>query len=359
MALLTSSRGKPTDQVLRKACKVAFSVHLRRQETDDATQAAIQWWGQNTASVSNLATPGVLRGVLNAINSKLDGQPAATSTARRKRMTLHNVLDFAVEQELLDKNPLAEMKKPAKANGAPLRQVDRRAVVNPIQARMLIDAVRKQMPTGPRLVAFFGLMYYAALRPEEAAALRKEHLSLPPATWNSLADQWEFADGDGWGEIHLERAQPEVDAAWTTGNDSNEDRGLKHRDSGEGRTVPCPPELTRLLLDHIPRFGAAPDGRLFWSVRTGGRIGSTVYGRAWAAARAAVFTREVQASPLGKRPYDLRHAAVSTWIMAGVELPRVAAWAGNSVAVLMRVYAKFIDGGEQAARALVEQALRR
>lgn len=171
-----------------------------------------------------------------------------------------------------------------------LHQVDPRAVVSHIQARMLLAAVGEQEPTGPRLVAFFGLMYYAGLRPEEAVALGKEHLSLPAATRNAETGQWAFPDGDGWGEIHLERAQPEVAADWTTGNGSNEERSLKHRDLGESRTVPCPPELTVLLLDHLARFGTAPDGRLFWSVRTGGRIGSTVY-RTWATARAAVSPR--------------------------------------------------------------------
>jgi integrase len=71
-----------------------------------------------------------------------------------------------------------------------------------------------------------------------------------------------------------------------------------------------------------------------------------------------VFTPEVFTSPLVKRPYDLRHAAVSTWLKAGVEVTRVAEWAGHSVAVLLRVYAKFIDGGEQTARARVQDALR-
>ena len=67
---------------------------------------------------------------------------------------------------------------------------------------------------------------------------------------------------------------------------------------------------------------------------------------------------KVLASPIAKRPYDLRHAAVSTWLKASVEVTRVAEWAGHSVAVLLRVYAKFIDGGEQTARARVEEALR-
>jgi integrase len=70
-----------------------------------------------------------------------------------------------------------------------------------------------------------------------------------------------------------------------------------------------------------------------------------------------VFTAEAATSPLGKRPYDLRHACVSTWLAAGVEPTRVAAWAGHSVAVLLRVYAKFLDGGEQDARAKAERLL--
>jgi integrase len=70
----------------------------------------------------------------------------------------------------------------------------------------------------------------------------------------------------------------------------------------------------------------------------------------------AVFTPEVVAGPLGKRPYDLRHAAVSTWLNGGVEATRVAKWAGHSLAVLLRVYAKCLDGGEQAARERVGRA---
>ncbi|WP_246271963.1 integrase [Amycolatopsis acididurans] len=104
-------------------------------------------------------------------------------------------------------------------------------------------------------------------------------------------------------------------------------------------------------------FGTARDGRLFRGARDGGRVGSTVYGRVWGTARARVFTPEVVAGPLGKRPYDLRHAAVSTWLSGGVEATRVAKWAGHSLAVLLRVYAKCLDGGEQAARDRVEKAL--
>lgn len=71
------------------------------------------------------------------------------------------------------------------------------------------------------------------------------------------------------------------------------------------------------------------------------------------------FTREVVDSPLAKRPYDLRHAAVSTWLNAtGSDAVRVAEWAGHSVSVLLRVYAKCIDGTEKAAREQIAQALK-
>jgi len=42
------------------------------------------------------------------------------------------------------------------------------------------------------------------------------------------------------------------------------------------------------------------------------------------------------ASPLARRPYDLRHAAVSLWLSAGVPPAQVAERAGHSVEVLLR-----------------------
>jgi integrase len=242
---------------------------------------------------------------------------------------------------LLAANPLNEIQ--VKKRSYTLRQVDPQSVINTIQARMLLEAVSGIGSQEPRLVAFFGLIYYAALRPEEVTNLKRQNLSLPEK---------------GWGDIHLERARPEVGEEWTDSGKADEERALKHREDGSGRTVPCPPALTEILHHHMATFGTAADGRLFRGARNGGRIGSTVYGRAWAAAREAVFTAEVAAGPLAKRPYDLRHAAVSTWLNSGVEGPRVARWAGHSLAVLLRVYAKCLDGGEQTARDSVERMLR-
>lgn len=84
---------------------------------------------------------------------------------------------------------------------------------------------------------------------------------------------------------------------------------------------------------------------------------STVY-RARDLARRAAFTDSEYASPLAKRPYDLRHAAVSLWLNAGVPATQVAEWAGHSVNVLLRVYASCIVGQDAAARDRVQLALR-
>ena len=185
-------------------------------------------------------------------------------------------------------------------------------------------------------------MYFGALRPEEAAQLNKTALAIP---------------NKGWGEIFLDSAAPEIGAEWTDSGERSEARGLKHREAGAGRTVPCSPELTAILHRHLARHGTASDGRLFRGSRNGGRVPSSVYGRVWARARDAALTPEIVGTLLAKRPYDLRHAAVSTWLNAGVEATRVAAWAGHSVAVLLRVYAKCLDGGEQAARTKVQRAM--
>ncbi|WP_406688593.1 tyrosine-type recombinase/integrase [Saccharopolyspora sp. ID03-671] len=324
-------------KAVRAALRRGLNPSWRDEEHPAETTRRLRWVQDNSRQVAELSEPDVLRRLLAALDLKLDGARAAADTIRLRRTTLGNALDYAVETKVLAENPLTEVR--VKKHRTRMQQVDRRSVVNPTQARQLLGAVGE---VNERLQAFFALMYFAALRPEEAANLRKHNLSLPRS---------------GWGELFLEQSAPEIGAEWTDSRIRSEQRSLKHREDGSGRQVPCPPELTQYLHDHLDKFGTAADGRLFRGRRNGGRISSTVYGRAWAKARETALTPEQAHSPLGKRPYDLRHAAVSTWLNGGVEPTRVAEWAGHSVGVLLRVYAKCLDGGEQAARQRVEQAL--
>jgi integrase len=63
-------------------------------------------------------------------------------------------------------------------------------------------------------------------------------------------------------------------------------------------------------------------------------------------ARAAGFTEAEAVTPLMDVPYSLRHAAVSTWLRSTGDPVQVAEWAGHSVIVLLRVYAKCVHGAE-------------
>jgi hypothetical protein len=60
---------------------------------------------------------------------------------------------------------------------------------------------------------------------------------------------------------------------------------------------------------------------------------------------------------LPRAPDDLRHAAVSLWLNAGVPATEVAERAGHGVDVLLRVYASCIDGSEPIANQRIENAL--
>jgi integrase len=112
--------------------------------------------------------------------------------------------------------------------------------------------------------------------------------------------------------------------------------------------------LVLLLRSHLERYGTGSQGRVFVGAR-GGALTDRSYLAVFHQARAAAFGGPEAASLLARRPYDLRHAAVSTWLNAGVAPPQVAEWAGHSVEVLLRVYAKCISGKQdEAMRRILE-----
>jgi integrase len=133
-------------------------------------------------------------------------------------------------------------------------------------------------------------------------------------------------------------------------------RGLKHRADKETRVVPIPPELIQLLHWHIATFGVAADGRLFRS-QTGGVIGATTTTRVWAKACQLALSPAQCLSVLARRPYDLRHAALSLWLNAGVPATNVAQRAGQSVEVLLKIYAKCLDGDDGIMNGRIEAVL--
>ncbi len=339
LAMLKTGRGKPDEKVLRKALnRWAFNPNLRNSSdcpTDVAN--ALRWVEANTRNVSALANPAVLRPVLDGLATRLDGKTAAPSVVNRQRKILSASLWYAAELKILSTNPIPALKwTPPKTSQA----IDRRAVANPIQVRTLLEAVRDGR-YGLRLMAFFACLYYAGLRPEEAVGLYKHNLDVPEA---------------GWGWLHLDEAEPHAGKDWTDTGTNRERRQLKQRAVGEGRSVPCPPELTTVLNEYIDVFGFGSDGRLFRGERNKNELPKGTINRAWKDARRAAFTDEIHHSTLAATPYDLRHACVSLWILAGVPPATAAKWAGHSIEILFRIYAAWLAASELALRKGIEDA---
>lgn len=347
-ALLTTTRGAPSPEELRHALYTwAFNTSARASEPSHDVRKTTRWLATNTSSVTELDDPAKVRHVLDTLALTLDGTAAAPTTVARKRAVFSGALRYAVELGLLGSNPLARVQWTApKASDA----VDRRVVINHAQARRLLAEVRE---LDAALEAFYACLYYAALRPAEALHLRTDDCQLPE---------------QGWGELLLVGSTQQTGTAWSDSGQAMQDRGLKHRATKDTRVVPACPDLVRILRSHLDRYAPAADGRLF--VTRTGRFGRPAAGpyanpvstntqsRVWRKAREAAFTPAEVASPLAARPYDLRHACVSTWLNAGVPATQVAEWAGHSVHVLLRVYAKCIHGQEKAARQRIEAALR-
>jgi integrase len=112
-----------------------------------------------------------------------------------------------------------------------------------------------------------------------------------------------------------------------------------------------------MLCEHLDLFGTAPDGRLFRS-ENGKPIQQSTWWQVWQKVRKASLSEQELAGPLMRRPYDLRHSGVTWRLNSGVPATEVAAWAGHSVEVLMRVYARSVTGLEDVWISRMDGTLR-
>jgi integrase len=337
---VTTERGAPSAKVMRDVLYGwAFNKARRDAETMPAEAARVlEWLKANTVAMADVDDAALIRKALDALALRIDGIAAAATTVARKRAVFSGALKYAVELRLLESHPFARVSwTPRKANDT----VDRRTVVNPSQARQLLARARKRYPD---LEAFLASLYYAALRPEEALHLARSDYESPGP------------QSGGWGWFLLSGATVSAGRGWGDTGETFEARGLKHRAATATRRVPVAPPLAEILDRHIERCQIGPNGKLFRSGR-GQPIATSTYTRAWRNIRVDVLDDAQQSSPLARRPYDLRHAAVSLWLNAGVPATQVAEWAGHSVAVLLKVYAQCIDGEEDAAKRRILAAL--
>jgi integrase len=206
-------RAKPTDFKpidVRIALRTwAFNTALR--EGAPAEVATILGWvRRNSPTMDTWADPATVRDALDAVATTLDGKPAAGSSVRRKRSVLYNALEYAAVRGIIDNNPIRSVEStPVKT----IRAIDKRCVINPAQARELLGYIERRPWGGRRKHAFLATLYYAGLRPEEAAALKVRDLTLPAAGWGRDPRP----AGTARGRIELDRFRDAVRHASTQG----------------------------------------------------------------------------------------------------------------------------------------------
>lgn len=348
LALLRDVKGKPPRPVLASALRrwafrpVTWPVEgVTLPEPPREVASVLDWIARASLPTSALNEAETVRLVLDALRRKVAGGKAAPGTVARRLTTVKTAFKYGVEVKAFDQDPMTLVMTWRRPKVSLV--VDDAVVCSPQQARELLTAVsyvgRYKGARGRRLVAFFAVLYYAGLRPEEALALRRSDCDLPVT---------------GWGTLTLSGALPTVGKLWTDSGEVHDERGLKAREDDAKRPVPIPPVLVAILRAHLNNFGTGLDGRLFCTAK-GTTPAASTYAAVWRMARPFALTPDQVASSLALVPYDLRHACLSTQLDAGVDAVTVAQRAGNSPAVLLATYAKRVNEREQRVNRLIEQ----
>lgn len=291
-------------------------------------------WSMPLAQV----TDAHLRAFIDRIRTeRLDGSSRrlADSSVVRVRANVRAAFTNARKRRLISWDPWDAIE------AEPLRdheRVDPDLVMDPGEVRQMAAACAS---IHPRYHAYVLIQGLCGLRPGETDALRRRDLDLTglPATVNAggthswVPDRF-FADGET-------RRRP-----------------LKGRGKKVSRRIPIPDELVPLLQEHLDKYvGNRRDTAVFANA-AGGLINSSNFHRdVWSKAREAVFAED---SPLRRvRRHDLRHAAITTWLNAGVPLKTAQRWSGhNTLAVLLDTYLGVMKGDEAIAIERVAAALR-
>ncbi|MFJ2307722.1 hypothetical protein [Streptomyces sp. NPDC087787] len=180
--LLGERAGRPVDEAIRKALRNwAFVLPTPAvRDVPGDVRNVLHWVVKASRPLADLAEPATARAALDSLKLKLDGSAAAAETVRRKRRTLVNAANYAVDLGEQRENPITAVRwqKPKVSS-----QVDPRVVANPEQARNLMAAVSYvggyRRARGRRLVGLFAAMYFGGLRSAEAVGLAETDLNLP------------------------------------------------------------------------------------------------------------------------------------------------------------------------------------
>ncbi len=291
------------------AASSARALHGRsRRSTLKAARAVLDG---AIAAFGHLAVGGVTPGVVNGWLARMSdparplgkGQkPWSASTQSTAVERLLRAFNWAAEQKLIARNPIAGMKRPDRLPRGS-------AVVLP---RPLMDALVG--PANSALRAVLGFLRETGCRPGEAINARASHYR---KGLGALVFPWR-GDDVGW--------------QWKCARKTKRDRVIY--------LTPTARDLVEVAV------AVRPDGYLF--VGMGGRpwTNSGLFNSVYKLRRRAEvrrWCRRNDFAPEGVMPYGFRHTYITNMLLAGVPVKVLADWCGTSVAMLERTYSHIHD----------------
>lgn len=291
---------------------------IGERDLEDSTRELYSGYLRNhlTPTLGNVMLCELSAPRIRAWRTALLGSGVGAPTVARNYALLRAVLNTAVDDELLKRNP-------CRISGAGQTETPER----PIATLTEVFAIANGIQDRYRLLVLFAA--FGQLRFGELTALRRSDLVLPPRrqpTADEIADgaQPDLPIDDGITQVRVSRALAELNSG---------QRKLKGPKSNAGkRTVALPGALMPDIRDHLDRFAeSGPDGRLFIGPKNATPRRSS-FNRIWKQALAAS-----RANP-ALHLHDLRHTGGTLAAQTGATLKEVMSRIGHGSTRAAMIY---------------------
>jgi integrase len=313
---LTGPERVGSDRYLRRAVLVSPTADQAEPADDDARWAA--WFDRWSPPMPDV-TPTHLHRFLDTIRVEaLDGtrRTIDASTVQRYRVAIRAVFNAATAERIIEWNPWNGVKVSLPTDEDD--DLDPDLVMNQRQVGHLAHTCGTIQP---RARAFVLIQGVCGLRPSEARELRRRDLDVDiiPAT------------------VTVRGSRTDVPDRFLDPGESRR-RPLKGRGRRARRVIPIPRHVVPIVREHLDRYvDNDPDALVFTSL-TGKPINMSNFHRdVWHTARTRTFPAGSRLRSV--RRHDLRHAAITTWLNAGVTIKTCQRWSGHKRAsVLLDTY---------------------
>ncbi|MBO1740723.1 tyrosine-type recombinase/integrase [Leifsonia sp. TF02-11] len=265
--------------------------HTWRTDSDNLKATPRAWAALPVASIGK---GDILRHLTDELKTK------ARSTVSRSRTTLSALFNYAVQEEMLLRNPVREVSMP------PGKEQNSEDVETFTDAE-LADTLRRQYALNPLMAEVTEFISLTGVRWSELRSLRVRNLQnlTHPA-------------------VRVLRAQ----------SDGYEEKGTKTR---KGRTVPLVARAYAIAGRRAE--GRDPDEYLFAS-KTGRQLSGNLFRR---------YLKWGETAH-GFTIHALRHYAASSWLRAGIPVNQVSEWLGHkNPNTTLRIYAHVLGEAQDIA----------